>query len=83
MAPGGFDLESATAFVEPGTPLTTLVVFERELFMTPDERGTSLQGRIGSGEGPHEQKIYRSRQVSQFPVPIPPDVGKEEYESNR
>ena len=50
MAPGGFDLEGSTAFIEPGTPLTALVVFECELFMAPDERGTSLQGKIGSGE---------------------------------
>jgi len=47
VAPGGFDLESSTAFVEPGMPLTALVVFERDLFMPPDERSTNLQGRIG------------------------------------
>ena len=49
VAPGGFNLESSTAFVEPGTPFIALVVFELELFVTPDERGTSLQARIESG----------------------------------
>ena len=37
VAPGGFDLESSTAFVEPGTPLIALDVFELELFVAPDE----------------------------------------------
>src|SRR5258706_9456563 len=50
VAPGGFDLESSTAFVEPSTPLEALVVIEFEPFVAPDERGTSLRARIGSGE---------------------------------
>ena len=49
VAPGGFDLESATAFIEPGTPLMAVVVFELELFVAPDERGASLRARSGSG----------------------------------
>jgi len=28
-------------------------------------------------------KAYGSEQVSQLPVPIPPEVDEEEYESNR
>ena len=28
VAPGGLDLESSTAFVEPATPLKSMVVFE-------------------------------------------------------
>ena len=43
VTPGGFDLEGSTTFVEPGTPLIAMVVFELELFMAPDERGTSLR----------------------------------------
>jgi len=51
VAPSGFHLESSTAFVEPGAPLPALVVFKLGLFVAPDERGTSLRGRIGvSGE---------------------------------
>ena len=42
VAPSGFDLEGSTAFIEPGTPLIALDVFELELFVAPDERGTSL-----------------------------------------
>ena len=49
VAPGSFDLESSTAFVEPGTPLIALDVFELELFVAPDERGTSLRAGIRSG----------------------------------
>ena len=90
VAPGGFDLESSPAFVEPGTPLIALDVFKLELFVAPDERGTSLRARTRSGlirskrreQGPYEQKTYGSGQVSQLPVPIPPDVEEEEYESN-
>ena len=48
VAPGGFDLESSTAFVEPGTPLIALDVFELELFVAPDERSTSLRARTRS-----------------------------------
>ena len=60
MAPSAFNLENSTTFVEPGAPLTALVVFERELFMAPDERGTSLRGRFGSGEEGHmNTKIIR------------------------
>ena len=47
VAPSGFDLESSTAFIEPSTPLKALVVFELELFVAPDEGGTSLRARIG------------------------------------
>ena len=84
MAPGGFDFESSTAFVEPGAPLTSLVVFERDLFMAPDERGTSLRGRIGPDEtGYMNNKTYGSGQVSQLPMPTPPDADEDEYESNR
>ena len=43
VAPGSFDLESSTAFIEPGTPLIAVVVFELELFVAPDERGASLR----------------------------------------
>ena len=56
VAPGSFDLESSTAFVEPGTPLIAMVVFELELFVAPDERGTSLQAGIGSGVRKRESK---------------------------
>ena len=49
VTPGGFDLKSSTAFVEPGTPYVALIVFELVLFMAPDKRGTNLQARIGSG----------------------------------
>ena len=49
VAPSGFDLEGPTAFVEPSTPLIAMVVIELELFMAPDERGTSLRARSGSG----------------------------------
>ena len=84
MTPGGFDLESATTFVEPGAPLTALLVLKRDLFMAPDERGTGLRGRIGSGENAHmNKKTYGSGQVSQLPVPVPPEVDEEEYKSNR
>ena len=84
VAPGGFDLESATAFIEPGAPLIPMHVFELELFMAPDERGTSLRGRIGSGEKGHMNKeTYWSWQVSQFPAPVPPNVDEGEHERNR
>ena len=43
VAPGSFDLESSTAFIEPCTPLIAVVVFELELFVAPDERGASLR----------------------------------------
>ena len=46
MAPGGFDLESSTAFIEPGTPLISLIVLELELFVAPEERSTSLRAGI-------------------------------------
>ena len=60
VTPGGFDLERATTFVEPDTPLTALLVLKRDLFMAPDERGTGLRGRIGSGENAHmNQKNIR------------------------
>src|SRR5258706_2982871 len=86
VAPGGFDLESSTAFFEPGMPLIALVVFKLEIFVAPDERGTSLRARIGSGSKTRaraiktKQKTYGSGQVSQLPVPVPPGVD-EEYES--
>ena len=86
VAPGSFDLESSTAFVEPGTPLIALVVFELELFVAPDERSTSLRARTRSAfknERATEQKTYGSGQISQLPVTIPPDVDEEEYGSNR
>jgi hypothetical protein len=87
VAPGGFDLERSTAFIEPGVPLTALVVFERGLLMAPDERGTSLlRERTGSGKTGHmnnKNRTYGSGQVPQLPVPIPPDFDEEEYESNR
>ena len=55
VAPGSFDLEGSTTFVEPGTPLISLVIFELELFVAPDERGTSLRARVGSGFETKEQ----------------------------
>ena len=85
VAPGGFDLESSTTFVEPGTPYVALVVFELELFVAPDKRGTSLGARIRWGfENERARSIktkiktYGSGQVSQLPVPVPPGV--DEYE---
>ena len=88
VAPGGFDLESSTAFVEPGTPSISLDVFELELFVAPDERGASLQMRSGSGfkkaraRAIYIRKTYGSGEVSQLPAPVPPDVDEEEDESN-
>ena len=82
VAPGSFDLESSTAFFEPSMPLIAMVVFELELFVAPDERGTSLRARSGQGlktreQGPYKQKTYGSGQVSQLPVPVPPDIDEE------
>jgi len=54
VAPGGFDLESRTALLEPGAELTSLVVFELGLFMAPDERRTGLQEGFGSEKRPRE-----------------------------
>ena len=61
VAPGSFDLESSAAFVEPGTPLIALVVFELELLVTPDERGTSLQAGIRSGVRKREIKGNKNK----------------------
>ena len=82
VTPGSFDLESSTAFVEPGTPLIAMVVFELEFFVAPDERSTSLRPDRGlktRKQGPYKQKkTYGSGQVSQLPVPVPPDIDEEE-----
>ena len=81
MAPGGFDLESFTAFFEPSTPLKAFVVLELEFFVAPDERGTGLRARIGSSSkesmSHKNKKTYGSGNVSQPPVPIPPDIDEE------
>ena len=61
VAPGSFDLESSTAFVEPGTPLIAMVVFEFELLVTPDERGTSLQAGIRSGVRNEKAKAIKTK----------------------
>ena len=61
VAPGSFDLEGSTAFAEPITPLIALDVFELELFVAPDERGTNLQAVGGSktrDQGTYKQEKH-------------------------